>query len=188
MAHSDRGHPSVRSPGPIVLICNKEKAGGVSPPRVPRGTPSLSTDEKEVRRRESDDTNSNVSVGPPDPGPPEGRLWRCLTLAPPFLNPPSLGTFHPPGGSLWLVPGLAALLLSEGCPSGSRSCLRALYVLWPMPSGSLCPVARAETSPSSTLQTVLLCILAVHIPPSVVMSEASRRHSGRCLNAPLQLR
>ena len=33
-----------------------------------------------------------------------------------------------------------------------------------IPSGSRCPVARAETSPSSTLQTVLLCILAVHIP------------------------
>ena len=75
MAHSDRGHPSVRSPGPIVLICHKEKAGGVSPPRVPRGTPYLNTDEKkEVRRRESDDTNSNVSVGPPDPRPPDGRV------------------------------------------------------------------------------------------------------------------
>ena len=56
-----------------------------------------------------------------------------------------------------------------------------------MPSGSLCPVARVETSPSSTVRTVLLCILAVHIPPSVVVSGASRRHSGRCLNAPLQL-
>ena len=45
-----------------------------------------------------------------------------------------------------------------------------------MPSGSLFPVARAETSPSSTLQTVLLCIRAVHIPPSVAMSGASRRY------------
>ena len=45
-------------------------------------------------------------------------------------------------------------------------------------------VARAETSPSSTLWTVLLCILAVHIPPPVMVSGASRRHSGRCLNAP----
>ena len=77
MAHSDRGHPSVRSPGPIVLICHKAKAGGVSPPRVPRGTHSLNTDEKkEVRRRKSDDTNSNVSVGPPDPRPPDGRVGR----------------------------------------------------------------------------------------------------------------
>ena len=57
--------------------------------------------------------------------------WRCLTLTPPFLNPPSLGTFHLPGGSLWLVPGPAALIVSEGCPSGSRSCPRALYVPWP---------------------------------------------------------
>ena len=56
-----------------------------------------------------------------------------------------------------------------------------------IPSGSRCPVARAETSPSSTLQTVLLCILAVHIPPPVVVSGGSRRHSGRCLNASLQL-
>ena len=57
--------------------------------------------------------------------------WRCLTLTPPFLNPPSLGTFYLPGGSLWLVPGPAALLVAEGCPSGSRSCPRALYVPWP---------------------------------------------------------
>ena len=34
--------------------------------------------------------------------------WRCLTLTPPFLKPPSLETFHLPGGSLWLVPGPAA--------------------------------------------------------------------------------
>ena len=75
MAHSDRGHPSVRSPGPVVLVCHKAKAGGVSPPRVPRGTPSLNTDEKkEVRRRKSDDTNSNASVGPPDPRSPDGRV------------------------------------------------------------------------------------------------------------------
>ena len=79
MAHSDRGHPSVRSPGPIVLICHKEKAGGVSPPRVPRGTPSLNTDEKEVRRREGDDTNSNVSVGPSSPGWPG---WPAYSLPP----------------------------------------------------------------------------------------------------------
>ena len=39
-----------------------------------------------------------------------------------------------------------------------------------IPSGSRCPVARAATSPSSTLQTVLLCILAVHIPLRVVVS------------------
>ena len=56
-----------------------------------------------------------------------------------------------------------------------------------IPSVSRCPVARAETSPSSTLQTVLLCILAVHIPLCVVVSGGSRRHSGRCLNASLQL-
>ena len=57
--------------------------------------------------------------------------WRCLTLTPPFLNPPSLETLHPPGGSLWWAPGPAALLVSEGCPSGCRSCPRALYFPWP---------------------------------------------------------
>ena len=56
-----------------------------------------------------------------------------------------------------------------------------------IPSGSRCPVARAETSPSSTLQTVLLCILAVPIPLCVAVSGGSRRHSGRCLNTSLQL-
>ena len=28
MAHSDRGHPSIRSPGPVVLVCHKAKAEG----------------------------------------------------------------------------------------------------------------------------------------------------------------
>ena len=61
MAHSDRGHPSVRFAGPVVLVCHKAKAGGVPPPRVPRGTPSLKTDKKkEVRRRKSDDMNSHA--------------------------------------------------------------------------------------------------------------------------------
>ena len=41
MAHSDRGHPSVWSPGPDVPIAIKKKAGGLSPPRVPRGPPPL---------------------------------------------------------------------------------------------------------------------------------------------------
>ena len=54
-------------------------------------------------------------------------------------------------------------------------------------SGSRCPVACAATSPSSTLQTVLLCILAVHIPLRLVVSWGSRRYSGRCLSASLQL-
>ena len=56
-----------------------------------------------------------------------------------------------------------------------------------IPSGSRCPVAHAATSPSSTLQTVLLCILAVQIPLRVVVSGGSRRHSSRCLSASLQL-
>ena len=54
----------------------------MSPSRVPRGTPSftlrrpisLNTDEKEAERREGDDTNSNVSAGPPDPRPPDGLV------------------------------------------------------------------------------------------------------------------
>ena len=45
------------------------------------------------------------------------------------------------------------------------------------------PEARAATSPCSTLHTVLLCILAVHIPRRVVVSGISRRHSGRCFSA-----
>ena len=45
----------------------------MSPPRVPRGNPSLNTDEKEAEGREGDDTNSNVSAGPPDPRPPDGQ-------------------------------------------------------------------------------------------------------------------
>ena len=36
MAHSDRGHPSVRSPGPVVLVCHKAKARGVSAARSSR--------------------------------------------------------------------------------------------------------------------------------------------------------
>ena len=75
MAHSDRGHPSVSILRTSCPNCHKEeKAGGVSPPRVPRGFPSLNTDEKDAERREGDDTNSNVSAGPPDPRPPDGRV------------------------------------------------------------------------------------------------------------------
>ena len=75
MAHSDSGHPSVRSPGPVVLVCHKTKAGGVSPPCVPQDTPSLNTDKKkEVRRRKSDDMNSHASVGPPETRSPDGRV------------------------------------------------------------------------------------------------------------------
>ena len=51
MALSDRGHPYVSSSGPIVPIVIKKRAGGVSPPRVSRGTPSRNTDEKESERR-----------------------------------------------------------------------------------------------------------------------------------------
>ena len=58
-------------------------------------------------------------------------LLRCLTLTPPFLNPPSLEMLHRPRGSPWWAPGPAALLVSEGCPAGSRSCPRALYFPWP---------------------------------------------------------
>ena len=58
----------------------------MSPPRVPRGTPSLNTDEKEAERREGDDTNSNVSAGPPDPRPLDGRGRPSHSL------PPEAGT------------------------------------------------------------------------------------------------
>ena len=83
MAHSDRGHPSIPIPRTSCPNCHKEeKAGGLSPPRVPRDTPSLNTDEKEAERREGDDMNSNVSAGPPDPRPP-GRSGRLSHSLPP---------------------------------------------------------------------------------------------------------
>ena len=56
MALSDRGHPSVSSSGPTVLIVIKEKSG-----------------------EEGDDTNSNVSAGPPDPRPPDDRVGPPLS-------------------------------------------------------------------------------------------------------------
>ena len=46
----------------------------MSPPRVSRGTPSLNTGEKESEEEGGDDTNSNVSAGPPDPRPPDDRV------------------------------------------------------------------------------------------------------------------
>ena len=63
MAHSDRGQPpSSGPPDPLSWFAIKQKAGGVSPPRVPRDTPSLKTDKKkEVRRWKSDDMNSHAS-------------------------------------------------------------------------------------------------------------------------------
>ena len=45
------------------------------------------------------------------------------------------------------------------------------------------PEAHNATSPSSTLHTVLLWVLAFHNPRCVVVSGRSRRHSGRCFNA-----
>ena len=46
----------------------------MSPPRVSRGTPSLNTGEKKSEEEGGDDTNSNVSAGPPDPRPPDDRV------------------------------------------------------------------------------------------------------------------
>ena len=51
----------------------------MSPARVSRGTPSLNTDEKKSEKEEGDDTNSNVSVGPPDPRPPDDRVGPPLS-------------------------------------------------------------------------------------------------------------
>ena len=85
------------------------------------------------------------------------------------------------------VPSARGLAL-VGSGTGSTARLGGMFRrISFMPSGSLFPVARAETNPSSTLPTVLLCIRAVHIPPSVVMSGAARRHSGRCRRALSQL-
>ena len=101
-----------------------------------------------------------------------------------MLDADSAVSQSPVSGNIPSARGLP--LAGPGTGSTPRLGGMSLRILF-MPSGSLCPVARAETSPSSTLRTVLLCILAVHIPPPVVVSGALRRHSGRCLNAPLQL-
>ena len=75
MALSDRGHPSVSSSGPAVPIVIKEKSGrGVSATRFPRHPLPPNLDEKESEEEEGDDTNSNVSAGPPDPHPPDDRV------------------------------------------------------------------------------------------------------------------
>ena len=63
-------------------------------------------------------------------------------------------------------------LAGPGIGSTPRLGGMSLKILF-ISSGSRCPVARAATSPSSTLQTVLLCILAVHIPLLVVVSGGS---------------
>ena len=52
-----------------------------------------------------------------------------------------------------------------------------------MASGWRDPEARAARSPSSTLHTMLLCILAVHNPRRVVRSRGSRWRSGLCFSA-----
>ena len=110
MAHSDRGHPSVWSPGPAVPIAIKKKAGGLSPPRVPRGTPSLNTDEKEPGRREVDERNSNVSAGPPHPRPPDGRV------GPPTLFHRKLREKMP-----WIQPLVPRLRLQDRMPLDVRA-------------------------------------------------------------------
>ena len=75
MALSDRGHPSVSSSGPAVPIVIKEKSGrGVSATRFPRHPLPPNLDEKQSEEEEGDDTNSNVSAGPPDPRPPDHRI------------------------------------------------------------------------------------------------------------------
>ena len=99
MAHSDRGHPPPFSgpPDPLSWLAIKQRVGGVSPPRVPRDTPSLVTDgkeKKEVRRRKSDDINSHAfcrtsrSSSPGRPSglayslPPEAMREDALALTP----------------------------------------------------------------------------------------------------------
>ena len=83
MAHSDRGHPPPFSgpPDPLSWLAIKQGVGGVSPPRVPRDTPSLVTDKKkkkEVRRRKSDDINSHAfcrTSRSSSPGRPSGLAY-----------------------------------------------------------------------------------------------------------------
>ena len=77
-------------------------------------------------------------------------------------------------------------LAGPGIGSTSRLGGRSLKISF-MASVWRDPEARAVTSPSSTLHTVLLCILAVHNPRWVVVSRGLRRHSGLCFNALSQL-
>ena len=74
MELSDRGHPSVSSSGPTVPIVIKKRAGGCLRHAFPEAPPPLTRMKKNQKEEEGDDTNSNVSVGPPDPRPPDGRV------------------------------------------------------------------------------------------------------------------
>ena len=75
MAHSDRGHPSVSSSGPAVLIAIKKKRQeGCLRRAFPEAPPPLKRMKKNQKEEEGNDTNSNVSAGPPDPRPPDDRI------------------------------------------------------------------------------------------------------------------
>ena len=82
---------------PLSWLAIKQRVGGVSPPRVPRDTPSLVTvgkEKKEVRRRKSDDISSHAfcrtsrSSSPGRPSglayslPPEAMREDALALTP----------------------------------------------------------------------------------------------------------
>ena len=125
--------------------------------------------------------------------------WRCLTMTPPFLNPPSLGTLNLPGGSLWLVPGPTALLLLEGCPSGSRSCLGLSMSRGPRGDQSVQhPADRAIVHSGSPYPSVLRGIWGIEAalrslsqratPAAVMLASASsqeERHGLGRLPSPL---
>ena len=75
MAHSDRGHPSVSSSGPAVPIAIKKKRlEGCLRRAFPEAPPPLKRMKKNQIEEEGDDTNSNVSAGPPDPRPRDNRV------------------------------------------------------------------------------------------------------------------
>ena len=123
----------------------------------------------------------------PGPGLPPSPTPFCFAADDDSIAMPDADSAVPQSPVSGNVPSARGLAL-VGSGTGSTARLGGMFRrISFMPSGSLFPVARAETNPSSTLPTVLLCIRAVHIPPSVVMSGASRRHSGRCRRAPSQL-
>ena len=83
MAHYDRGHPSVSSSGPAVPIAIKKKRReGCLRRAFPEAPPPLTRMKKNQKEEEGDDTNSNVSAGPPDPRPPDDRVGPLHSLPP----------------------------------------------------------------------------------------------------------
>ena len=105
----------------------------------------------------------------------------------------------PSAGSLWRVPGPEALLVSEGCPSGSRSYPPALYVPWPAWRQSIqYPADRAVVHSGSPYpspcrgiwgtEAALRSLSQRATPAALMLAAASpqeERHRLGCLLSPL---